>query len=98
MIKGSHHYPCDRVRWKRTAKGKGLFARRIRLLKEHSIRQSMKLKSEVFYKGGECVELLLLCVILFLNLCQGRMAVAAAVSFSVVFRCSFDRVGNRLWE
>lgn len=54
----------------------------------------MKLKSEVFYKGGECVELLLLCVILFLNLCQGRMAVAAAVSFSVVFRCSFDRVGN----
>lgn len=46
----------------------------------------MKLKSGLFCEGGDFVELLLLFAVLFLNLCQGRMAVAAAVSFSVVFR------------
>ena len=44
----------------------------------------MNLKSGLFEKDCECVELLLLCAILFVDLCLGRLAVAAAVSFSVV--------------
>ena len=43
----------------------------------------MNLKSGLFEKDCDCVELLLLCAILFVDLCQG-LAVAAAVSFSVV--------------
>lgn len=43
------------------------------------------------------VGLLFICVFLFVNMCQGRIAVAAAVSFSVETFVSVNCVGDGFW-